>query len=260
MDDFDRLLALTRAAENCNGLARQFIEHFGDDPEFSRLLSAPGQPYCQPTADSQAKQHMADARSATAAMREEARRWDQACVAHDAVLRAAVDLRLPVLHFNGSTYPTAHEAARHFAQAVSEVLYRTEGYGDIEHSFELARLLADFRPVPDYYGQIQQESIAAEEFLPATASNVGDDEQEDESSIGDGDSGSRDGRWRLTHEALDHEAGWRTWTTAQKRGIVTRWNQLYAKRPDWVPLTLANLTQLISDRKKKEKRANQNRE
>lgn len=165
MDDFDRLLALTRAAEGCNTLVRDFIDYYGDEPEFSRFLSAPGQPYCQPAANQQAEQHLNNAQWKAERLREEVRRWDHACGVHDAVVRAAVSLRTPVIQFNGATYPTAHQAARYFAEAVSEVLHRVEGYGAIEHSFELARLLADFQPMPDYYGQIHQESIAAEEFL-----------------------------------------------------------------------------------------------
>ena len=176
MDDFDRLFALTRAAEGCNSLARDFIDHYGEEPDFSRFLSAEGQPYCQPAANQQARQHLDNAQWKVERLREVTRRWDEASDAHYFVGKAAADQRLPVLEFNGSTYPTVHEAARYFAEAVSEVLGKVEGYGDIEHSFELARLLADFQPVPDYYGQIQRESVAAEEFLPAPTEREAEDE------------------------------------------------------------------------------------
>ncbi|MBA3482744.1 MAG: hypothetical protein H0T51_13095, partial [Pirellulales bacterium] len=125
MDDFNRLSALTDAADTCNANARAFIEHFGDEPEFSRFLTASGQPYCQPAASDQAGQRIDQAWAEAERLAGYVRRWDQAsgslgCIA------AAVGIKLPVIEFNGATYQTAHEAARHFAEAVVSTLRSVE--------------------------------------------------------------------------------------------------------------------------------------
>lgn len=194
MDDFDRLLALTRAAESCNGLARSFIEYFGSEPDFSRYWTAEGQPYCEPTASMQARQRLDSARGYADQLRDVCRKWDKASGALDFVA-SAIGARYEVLTTpDGRTHHTGHEAARQFAEAVASLYCEIEANTDIELCFELARRLSDIQPVPDYFGRIQAEHYAASDLVP---SGNGDDGEADGiqmiSSLGDVPPEYRDG-------------------------------------------------------------------
>ncbi|BBO34727.1 hypothetical protein [Lacipirellula parvula] len=180
MHDFHRLLAFTRAAENCYGLARQIVDGYSDAPEFSRFLSVEGRPYCQPTANWQARSHMDGAEKDFAALEDAVREWDGAArVAVDYVQKAASNQHFPVISVLGSSCASAHEAARQFAQAVRGVFSKVAGDGDIEQAFDLARLLVEFRTVPDFSAFIARESLAAEDLTPA----LPDDEEPDEVEV-----------------------------------------------------------------------------
>jgi hypothetical protein len=165
MDDYDRLLALTSAAESCNGAARDFVDTFGRDPQFSRYLSAEGQPYCQPAANSQARQRMERAETELDRLQTYIHRWDEASAVLWYVARA-VGINLPVIELNGATYQTAHEAARYFAEFLITTLSDVEGVSDIEQSFDLSRRLSPFKSFLDLYGRLQAEHHAAAEIVP----------------------------------------------------------------------------------------------
>ncbi len=233
MDDFDRLLALTQAAESCNGSARQFIDYYGDEPEFSRFLSAPDQPYCQPAADSQARQHMDRARNAAEKMRGYVREWDDASAALDYINRVACQWPEFTL-FDGTTCLSAHEAARNFASDLAGIFCRVQGWTDIECAFDLARRLADVRPIPDFYGRITKEHYAASELVELPPLS---DEQQGAAAVPSGDAAAADGKsrrrndseWRKLYDKIEQEG--EPHSDSERNAFIVEYNKAWAGRP-----------------------------
>ena len=165
MEGFNSLLALTHAAESCNGAARQFAEQYSSVPEWSHFQ---GGSLCQPAADSQAAQHLGHVRSDVGRMEEYIRDWDIAYdglqYVRDAV--AAMNPKPPIYSFNGQTHNTAHRAAQAFAQWMVEIYQATEGWNDREVIADLANRLRDVGPIQDFYGYIEREHDAASPLAP----------------------------------------------------------------------------------------------
>lgn len=159
MNDFDRLLALTDAAQDCNHLAREFIDDFGCIPEFSRdSLAAQGQ----------ARERMSYADAHIKGIKQAIKRWDEASDSLCWVSLPQATQGLPVFSVDGRTYTTAYEAARNLADAVLVRYRRIEGFDDTELCRNLAGELFDLAidETPDFRGFIGRESAAAQDACP----------------------------------------------------------------------------------------------
>ncbi len=156
MDDFHRLLALTRAAEACNGNARTFIRRFSKVLPYSRDS-------CAAQRQVSVKWHRAQGLAMLLEGAMEA--WEEHSDVLDYIGKA-VGVSAPPLFVDGLSYQTAHEAAYYLADAVLTRFRDSGGDDDIDACRDLANRLADFGGLPDLYGRIQGESFAGRVLVP----------------------------------------------------------------------------------------------
>lgn len=158
MDEYTRLLKLTKASQACWGKSQSFIERFRESP-LQFLSSDPL------TAMRQASARRWSADRHAKGIEEAAKEWDELLSALDWV-GMAVGIKLPPISIDGTTYQTAHEAGRRLADAVLRRSDNAIGDTDTEWLVDLAEQLADFPAMPDYWARLEGESYAAGKLAP----------------------------------------------------------------------------------------------
>lgn len=168
MEDFDKVLALRDAAQDCNYSARRFIDDYKDLPHLSTY--GPNRVLDSFAALLQAKQHLDRSDSDIAIIERDIQRWDDA---RDALYWVEVDshkLKLPIFTVAGKTKTTSHQAARDLAELVVDRWRNIEGLDDIELCHDLARSMSELAETlakeQDFTGFIGRESAAAQDACP----------------------------------------------------------------------------------------------
>jgi hypothetical protein len=166
--DFDELaglIALRDAAECCNGLALEALRHFSKPPLDYGLKGwdrhAPGpkaevRPWLKSAIESRWSR-----------IKEAIRQWDGVDNISDLLwlLEHAIGLKAKPIFIAGYSYPSAHQAARAFAELVSEKLNSLDGDTNLDIAKNLAIDLRPLRKLHCLYARIQGEFHEAAKLI-----------------------------------------------------------------------------------------------